>query len=557
VRHILAAFGAALVACGHSDPRVEVHPRPEAAGAESDEMSDPVRRERAVREVDRRYRDALATTTDRSAESVHSVVNENIEWLTTAYVEHPDEPEIGLVILELLATMRDARALAAFERALAFRVDATEDHAIRAARALREIEVPHARKGAIIASLAETFERIRDARGVDNRMRIEIVHTLGRLDDHRATPILSRIATTRTETQHFLINRLALEQLGGLGDPAALPALLDGLFLFSMQNPAQRMNDTASVALVHIGRPSYEPLLALLRGENASSAAIVDAYIEAVRARSAEVAASMTREALIAQEVSFVLGALGYRDALPILLSETQSADLSRRIAGALALVRLNVAPSDMADIRDALTAVYRDAPVEVKSQLLAAMRHTYDPGLEPFFLRCARDRDLHIAVRLEAATAHALLASAADVASFRTFVRREPSLEAGGIRERLQDLEPLLVAATECGDGVACWMGKLADPNAAVIEKACSMLGRYAREDEGAITALTGLFDHDDISVRLAALFALDHIATRGAPAAVQRIDALRESEEGRSIWSNFSREALPVRARLSNRAR
>jgi hypothetical protein len=452
--------------------------------------------------------------------------------------------------------MQDPRGLPAFKQALNWRAEVTEEHAIRAAQALRVFEVPDGEKADVIAKLAESLERVTGARGVDNRMRIEFLRTLGHFHDNRATPILTKIATAQTEEQNFLINRLAAQQVGQLGDPASVPAMINGLFLFAPTNPAMRMNDVAAEALVRIGRPSYDPLLALLRGENAEAKAIVEQYIEAVRARNAEAAASMNPEMLMNAEATFALGALGYRDALPAILAETQVEDISRRINAAISLVRLNLEPGDAAQVRDALKAVYTDAPIEAKPQLLAAMRHTYDPELMSFFIEQGGNQEVHPQIRLEAVMAYALLANAADVAAMRALIAREPASEDGGYKENFQQNDPLLAAATQCNDQIPCWIQKLGDSNKDMVKKAAYMLGRYGRGNAEAIAALTGKLDHAEIEVRLAALSALDRIAVSGANDAVAKIEELRETEEGRSIWNNFSREALPVQARLRNRA-
>ena len=86
--------------------------------------------------------------------------------------------------------------------------------------------------------------------------------------------------------------------------------------------------------------------------------------------------------------------------------------------------------------------------------------------------------------------------------------------------------MSPALDAAEACDEDIACWVGKLDDSDVLVARKAAYMLGRFGGGNAEAIGALTGKLDHADIQIRLAALTALDHVATDGAPAAVQRID-------------------------------
>jgi hypothetical protein len=317
-----------------------------------------------------------------------------------------------------------------------------------------------------------------------------------------------------------------------------------------------RMNDVAAEALVRIGRPSYEPLLALMRGENEEAKAIVDAYIEAVSARDEAAAEAMSAEMLMNAEATFTLGALGYADAFDAILEEAQSEDINRRINASIALVRLNLDEAHLAQVRDVLKSTYQAAELQAKPQLLAAMRMMYDPELLPFFLEQGADRELHPQVRLEAVKAYALLANANDAGALRELIRREPASEDGGFKENFEQNEPLLALAAECDEDVSCWIGKLGDSDKDKVKKAAYMLGRTGTGNEEAINALVGLLDHNELEVRLAALSALDRIATGGSQAAVDKIEELRETEEGRSIWNNFSREALPTQARLRNRS-
>ena len=52
-----------------------------------------------------------------------------------------------------------------------------------------------------------------------------------------------------------------------------------------------------------------------------------------------------------------------------------------------------------------------------------------------------------------------------------------------------------------------------------------------------------------------MAAVQALDRVATEGSEAAIEKIEQLREQEQGRAIWNQFAREALPIEARLRAR--
>lgn len=548
-------FGAALVLYGcHADP--------DDPAGQAEELRDPVRRENAIANISRLYTNALAKHGgDRAHGDVKGIADVTIDKLVQTYLDHPEDTQNRASIINLLYEMRDPRGLPALIEALRWRAEVNEDAAIRAAQTLKAMEIPENEKGAVIEALSEALDRVSGARGVDNRMRIEFIRALGQIGDRRATPILTKVATAQTEEQNFLINRLAAQQLGILADPAAVPAMIKGLFLFAPNNPAMRMNDVAAEALVRIGRPSYEPLLEVLRGNDEEVNSIASAYIEAVRQRDEDAARQMSVEGLRSAEATFVLGALGFPEALEPVLAETRQEDVGRRINGALAIVRLNLPPSQRSQVRDTLQRVYEAAPIEAKPQLIAAMRYTYDAELLPFLLDQVEDADLLPQIRVAAAEAYALLANGQEAAALRQLIEREPASADGGFKENFQEKAPALDAARECDQNLECWKGKLGADEVLVLRKAAYMIGRYGQGNGEMVRALTEKLGHPELEVRLAVLQALDHVATRQAGAeainaAVQKIDDLRQMEEGRSIWNNFSREALPIQARLRQRA-
>ena len=530
--------------------------RDDAAG-QAGELADPVRRENAVANITRLHSLALERARgDRNNAGVKAVVDATIEKLVQTYVEHPEDVQNGQHIINVLYEMRDVRGLPALTKAFDWRQEVNEEHAIRAAETVRSMSVPEAQKGPVIEALHQALEKVTGARPADNRMRIGFIRALGSLRDRRTTPVLTKIATAQVEAQSFLINRLAAHELGQLGDPATVPAMIQCLFLFAPNNPAMRMNDVAAEALVQIGRPAYEPLLAVLRGQDQAANAIAQQYIEAVRQRDERAASQMNLRTITSGEATFTLGALGFRDALEPLVAEAGTENIDRRISGAIALVRLNLEPADLPRVRGVLEGVYSSAPLQAKPQLLVAIQHLYDGEALPFLLAEARDGDLHPDVRVQAVNGYGLLATRSEAGELRSLIEREPRSEDGGYRENFAAIAPALDAAAACDRDVACWIGKLADRDNIVVRKAATMLGRFGRGNARAIEALVERFGHMDLEVRLSALSALDHIAVSGSAAAVAKIEHLHETEDGQSIWSHFSREALTVQARLRIRA-
>ncbi len=537
------------------------HADPDDAAGQARELSDPVRRQNAIVNLHRLYTKALADRDgDRSSAEVRAIADAAADKLTQTYIDHPEDTQNGLDILELLKEMRDPRTLPALLKALDWRPEVSEEHAIRAAQTFQFMDLPDGKSKQVVSAISGALSKVTQSRGVDNRMRIEMIRALGALHDRSATSVLTKVATTQSENQNFLINRLAAQQLGRLGDPAAVPAMIKGLFLFAPSQPRMRMNDVAAEALVRIGRPSLAPLLKVLRGEHEAANAIAKTYIDAIRQRDARAAGQMSVRAVTSSEATFALGALGFRDALAPLIKETEGGDRARATNAVIALVRLGLRKSDIPRVRGVITKVFEETPSNLegaaaRAQLISAIRHMYDPGMLPFILKQMADREQHPQVRIEAATSYAMLANKSEAKELRQATAREPASTDGGYRENFAKNERALAAAVECNSDVQCWLGKLNANEAMVVRKAAYMLGRFGLGNAKVIDALVGKLDHGKIEVRLAVVAALDHVAVKGSQAGIDKIEELRTTEDGRAIWTQFSREALPIQARLRAR--
>ncbi|MGD8607334.1 MAG: HEAT repeat domain-containing protein [Myxococcales bacterium] len=526
------------------------------------ELSDPVRRENAIFNLKEIYTETLAAHGgDRNSEQVKAVADVIVGPLTQAYLDYPEDRINGLGILDLFYEMQDPRSLPALTEALNWRLQVSEDHAIRAAQIIQTLDVPPAERPQVIQALARSLERITGSRPEDNKMRVSMIMALGSLDDQGATDILTSIATRQDENQNFLINRLAAQQLGELRDPDAVPALIKCLFLFAPNQPDLRMNDVAAEALILIGRPSLDPLLKVLEGKDSTANAIAKSYIDAVKARRPDLATRMTVRQVTGGEASFALGALGFSEALEPLLDEAGSSDVARKLNAAIALVRIDVPANQKDRVRATLKKIYDELPkgyegIAMRGQLLAAIAHTYDEEMMPFIYEQVVDKRSNPELRLIAAQNYALLANKAEAEKLSSLIEREERSEDGGYREKFEEHKPSLDLAKECDTSVDCWISKAASPDSNKARKGAYMLGRYAKGNAKAMDALVGQLGSADLGVRLSALMALDRIAKNGSPAAVAKIDELRTREEGQSVWTRFRVEALPVQARLRGRA-
>ncbi|HEY2734595.1 MAG TPA: hypothetical protein VGI70_11455, partial [Polyangiales bacterium] len=515
----------------------------------------PVRREHALERLQAIFNTRLSDAKgNRSAPLIKEFCDVTSDALTKAYIDHPEDTQNGLRILSLMNEMRDPRTLPALIKALDWKAEVSEDHAVTAALTMTEIDIPAGQRGEVIDALGKALLRIDGARGADNRMRKAFIEVLGKLKDKRAVEPLTKIALKRDASQNFLLNILALQQLVTIADPSSTETFIKGLYWFDANNPAMRMNDVATSGLVAIGKPALEPTLKLLRGEDQEANAIVKLYIEAIKQKDSDAASKLDPAAILSTEATFSLGKLGFREALDPLIEESKQADKTREMAAGLALVSIVRKPEDTPKIVAALIRIYNNLDMSQRPQLLVAMRHMYASELMPFMLGVASKKVTEYggdAARLYAFQSYALLANRSEMAAAKVLFDKDALF-----KEQLSDHLPLFAAANACDANVDCWTGKLKDNDKVVLRKAASTLARFGRGDDKAIHALISLFSHRDLEVRNEALSAVDAMAVKGSKEAVDKIDELEASEGGRSIWNNFKREALPTRSRLQLRA-
>jgi HEAT repeat protein len=542
----LCALCASVAAC---------HPDDNDPKGQAGDLNDPVRREHALERLQAIFSGRLSEAKgDRSKPGVKEFCDVTNEPLTKTYLEHPEDAQNGLRILSLMNEMRDPRTLPALIKALDWKAEVSEDHAVTAALTMIEIDIPADKRGEVVDALGKALLRIDGARGADNRMRKAFIEVLGKLKDKRAVEPLTKVALKRDASQHFLINILAAQQLVGIADPSSTETFIKGLYWFDVNNPAMRMNDVSTSGLVAIGRPALAPMLKVLRGEDEEANTVVKQYIEAIKQKDSEAASKLDARAILSTEATFTLGKLGFRDALDPLIEEAKSPDKTRAMGAALALVSVVRKPEDTQRIVDALTKAYTNMDMAQRPQLLVAMRHMYAAELMPFLFNVAKTKVTEYggdAARLYAFQSYALLANKAEMVAAKALFDKDALF-----KEQLSDHLPLFAAANACDASVDCWTAKLKDNDKVVLRKAASTLARFGRGNDKAIHALVSLFSHRDLEVRNEALSAVDAMAEKGSKEAVDKIDELEAAEGGRSIWNNFKREALPTRSRLQLRA-
>jgi hypothetical protein len=119
------------------------------------------------------------------------------------------------------------------------------------------------------------------------------------------------------------------------------------------------------------------------------------------------------------------------------------------------------------------------------------------------------------------------------------------------------------LDAAKACGSAARCWASKLADPSAAVRDRAALEVGRAGgavgtAEVEALAAAVIQAVDDDaDLAARYHAVLALGWLARRGdlgaaGASAAEQIERMIAQERGRSLTAGVNEDALRLATRL-----
>tara|TARA_B100001750_G_scaffold198277_1_gene171333 strand:- start:702 stop:2051 length:1350 start_codon:yes stop_codon:yes gene_type:complete len=439
-----------------------------------------------------------------------------------------------------------ARHEAAFERARSLSAE------------LADADADAARRDAIATSFGRALAVTSGTEGITNRLRNELVRGLGSSGSPAAVAPLAATVRRVEGDQHFLFNRMAVVELGRLGDEAAIPVLIEALYLFDPDAPTLRADDVAAEALVRVGRAAVTPLLETLRGANPRVNAIVDSFITILQG--AGLTPLPSREEIVHGNAMWVLGSLGGPGVAEALLAETEAPQSSRRSAAAGALLRL-AGPVE-GPVRERVEAVFSSTPAGhegalERGQLLGSMGMALGGAFLPFLRERMVDLDLALERRVQAARLHARLADGAEVRAADATLARLPEDDelASYLMEPIPSWNAL---ARRCGDRLACYRRALADAadGDGDAVKAATMAGRFGVDDPATLEALVDRLDSRDVALRVALFTALDHAATHGSPRAVARIARMRIEEEGEPTWHAVAPIALMTQARLQLRA-
>lgn len=384
----------------------------------------------------------------------------------------------------------------------------------------------------------DALKRLTAANNPD--VQLAAVVTLGNLGAKDAVKDLIEIADGHPN--NFMVKN-AVEALGKIGDPAAIPVLIKLMF-FERQGVS--FYRESSYALFLIGKPAVEPLVKLYKGEwkemgfeemhvdpmlQKTKALVVlgdlaDPSTHTLIAEGVDLQGNDQFTALARVEAQRAAGRLGLDKTVPALLRRWDNVDISQS--------------------EHAVAALTQMGRKEVLPQLLAMS------SMEGFVKNCKSQdnpeeacRQSHVQIRKPRLLAYTRLGGATELAELEKMIAEEKDEK---LKAWMEEQKPRLVAAKECGDKLDCWTGKLKDGNAKVRERAAYELAWS--KDPKAVDALFGALSDEDNETRYAAILGV----LQKMPKEKSADDVLKilEAEKGKTQFVRINEDLKRLEVRL-----
>jgi HEAT repeat protein len=419
--------------------------------------------------------------------------------------------------LEALARYKDERTKPVLIEALDYSDD-DFDRATIAAGVLGDMKATDA-----VDALIKAADKPLPVKSRANNAKLAAMRALVHIGDKRAVPTLMKIVTTSADEQDFVLNQKAALGLAELRDPAAVPALIKGLF---MTGRGANIFQECRLALVRIGEPAVAPLVALL-----------DRKLPEIEEMASQLKFDEVTPGVIPFKAAAMLGDLRAVSAVPALQGHLQQKQKGGEHTAIVIALGLIATPAAV----DTLIAVLKDPKVEPTVRVSAsdALYLSGDRRAVPILLEIARSGYVTVRgqkasdLRATAAIDLARIAGADVFDSFKALADKEKDAEgAFGMA-----LDRMLVAK-ECGNDLACYGKKLSDASWTRAEKAAFAIG-FSGDAERGLPLLLGALKplasmgQERFPVHQAILFALTRLGSRSCQACVEKLDKQIERDE------------------------
>lgn len=464
---------------------------------------------------------------------------------------------------ELLAESKNGEVKAAAARTVAALKDPSSVEPLMNAVDLTETEL-----GANLANkeIATALAQLGDPRALptllklagtrDSYTRVEAVQALGTLRSKDAVePLMAMAEDDKAEP---FLSRKALEALGRIGDPRAVPTLVR---MLTKERRGNSFYPESSFALFQMGPAAADALLPALEGKDAALATWAQK--------------SRVRPEAYYFKAAQVLGDLREPRAEPVLVQRLGFTNPDPQIQ---AVVRMYAADAlgrmRAASAAKPLTAMVGETDPDVRDYYVRALVNLGGRDALPALLKAAETGDYF--ARIVAAEGVANLGDAREKPALQKWVDAEVKRttdecaklgyqgcdDAPALAKKHQAafaaLMPRLDAGQACGQDAACWAGKLQEKDNGVVARAALELGRQGAGAAPHVEALAAHLAIRNATTRAAVVQATTWVVGASPEAARKlkpRVPALEKQladERGTTSYARVNEELRRLVARL-----
>lgn len=374
----------------------------------------------------------------------------------------------------------------------------------------------------------------------DDRVKEACLVALADLGDFKNTDVITKSALNDSDP---FVRLAAIRALGELGDPKAVPALIEMLFV---ELPNASFYEPARYALIQVGQPAVPDLLRTLKRENQAVEKIdfggKKAADGAIEAKAAAVLGSLR-----APEAAEAVAA-----AITALYPKARKAESIEPPPAYFAVIELAYALSNIGGSKAAaaLLPIAKDTDPGLRLAACESLTGVGDRSTVAGLIAAARVGPPE--ARRAALVAASRMGSATDIAAFDALAKGDKKSAQEVPDEIMANMvtaeRSRLVAAQTCASDANCWKGKIADPDSRIRERAAYELGWLRAK--GVAPELLKAAEDDDAQVRMAAVLSIGNIAgTNGIQA--DKLQAIYDKWHNKPEYGGVSQELWRVIAR------
>jgi HEAT repeat protein len=425
-------------------------------------------------------------------------------------------------ILSAIISFKDRRSIPTLISALDF----TEDqyhNATKAAAALADFKAEEA-----VPEMCKVLERPMAIKSRANLAKLAVIKALGRIGSKKAVPCLIKTLEKRPEEQDFLLNKTAAVALGNLKDPRSISVLIRGLFMASTIQGTSYPQ--ARVALVKMGKPAVQPLIAALEGKD-----------EKLNKMAKDLD---FKPGVVLGKTARVLGDMMATEAVPALLEILKNAsvkpgDYTKGIDGVIEALGKSFDERAVDPLLELLQN--KNADYKVRMQVCNALTVMGSKKSLPILLEGAQKWFIQggfTNLKDAAAMAYSRVAGAETKEGMPIFQKLHDEEKNLGNKALFKEVLDRLKVSNECGDDATCYGKKVANDKLTLAqrEKAGLMIG-ILPDGRKALPALVKALPVREPVLRLYYLQAAKRIGKASDKDLVDTLTRLAEKDSKRKV--------------------